>query len=111
MTSKTAIAILSHPECTLHSGGDHHPERCERVEVIDAALRAYPFQQPLQFLTPFQATKDQLARAHDPAYVDWLYVIAPKEGMLGIDEDTWMNPHTLAAALYAAGAVIMAVDW
>jgi acetoin utilization deacetylase AcuC-like enzyme len=30
--------------------------------------------------------------------------------MVGIDQDTWMNPHSWQAALRAAGAVVMAVD-
>jgi acetoin utilization deacetylase AcuC-like enzyme len=104
------IAIISHPDCALHNIGDEHPERPERVKVIAEAIKRYPFQVPVNFYAAPLATREQLIAVHDKSYVNWIFSIAPKEGMIGIDADTYMNPYTLAAALYAAGSVIEGVD-
>lgn len=104
------LAIISHPDCILHDAGDMHPEQPARVEVIQQALENFPFKVPVSYLQAPLATREQLIAAHDPDYVDWIFSVAPKENMLGIDADTWMNPYTLNAALRAAGSVPFAVD-
>ena len=104
------IALISHPDCALHDMGEGHPEQPARVRVIQSALERYPFQHPVRFYEASLATREQLIRAHEPEYVDYLFAIAPREGVVGLDSDTWMNEHTLRAALLAAGAGIMAVD-
>ena len=48
--------------------------------------------------------------AHDSAHIDRITALAPSEGLVSIDPDTAMNPHTLAAARRAAGAVVKATD-
>ena len=104
------IAIISHPDCALHDAGEGHPERPERVVVIQDALKRYPFNVPVNFLEAPLATRRELIVAHDKAYVDWIFSIAPEDGMVAVDEDTVMNPYTLNAALRAAGSVPFAVD-
>lgn len=105
-----SIALLSHPVCAQHDAGEGHPERPERFKVIQDALKHYPFRSPTTFYEAPLASREQLIRAHDEAYVDWIFSIAPEEGMVGIDPDTCMNPYTLTAALHAAGALSFAVD-
>jgi acetoin utilization deacetylase AcuC-like enzyme len=104
------LAIISHPDCALHFAGLGHPESPERVKVIQSALQAFPFKTKVHFHEAPLAEKAQLARAHDPNYVDWIFSIAPKNEMTIVDADTVMSPETLQAALRAAGAVIFAVD-
>lgn len=104
------LAIISHPDCVLHNAGSEHPERPERVQVIESALKNFPFQCPVEFLQAPLVTREQLISAHDSSYVDWIFSIAPKKSFIGIDEDTRMNPYTLNAALRAAGSVPLAVD-
>lgn len=106
------IAIISHPDCCLHHAGVNHPESPDRVKVVQMALERYPFKTPVTFNEAPMASREQLIRAHDPNYVDWIYRIAPKpkQDPIAIDEDTWMNAYTLQAALRAAGAVPFAVD-
>jgi acetoin utilization deacetylase AcuC-like enzyme len=103
------IAIISHPDCTLHNVGAH-PECPERVRVIEEAIKRYPFQVPVNFYEAPLATREQLMGVHDKSYVNWIFSIAPKEGVIGIDADTYMNPYSLAAALRAAGSVVAGVD-
>ncbi len=104
------IAIVSHPDCELHDAGKDHPESPDRIKVIKTALEQYPFKAALAFYQAPLATYEQLISIHEKSYVDWIISIAPKEGMIGIDAETWMNPYTLSAAMRAAGAVTLAVD-
>lgn len=104
------LMIVSHPDCVLHNTDEQHPERPERVTIIQRALENYPFNVPVKFSEAPLATKEQLMLAHDKGYVQWIFSIAPKDEVIGIDQDTLMNPYTLRAALRAAGAVCFAVD-
>ena len=104
------ITIISHPDCMLHDAGSTHPESKMRIQVINEALKRYPFKEPIHFIEALCATKEQLMRAHDETYIDWIHSISPKHDSIGIDADTLMNPHTYRAALLAAGAVVLAVD-
>lgn len=104
------IAIISHPDCALHDAGLGHPENPDRVKVIQAALERYPFKSAAKFYAAPLADTNQLLRVHDEAYLKWIFSIAPKKHLINIDEDTRMNPHTLTAALRAAGSVPFAVD-
>ena len=64
-------------------------------------------------LTKFEAplaTEEQLARVHPADYVRAIRDIAPSAGTVHLDPDTAMNPHSLNAALRAAGAAVLAVD-
>ena len=47
---------------------------------------------------------------HDPRYVTAIENAAPRQGVIHLDPDTAMNPHTLNAALRAAGAAVLATD-
>lgn len=104
------IAIISHPVCVLHETGDGHPERPDRVRVVQAALEQFPFKNPAKFYEAQLATREQLEQAHEADYVAWLHRVAPKDQLVGLDADTVMGPHSLEAALRAAGAVVQAVD-
>jgi len=104
------IAIISHPDCLLHSAGDMHPERPDRVKVIQDALKQYNFKSKPAFFQASLAKPEQLKLVHDAEYVDWIFTNAPKDRLIRLDEDTLMNPYSLQAARRAAGAVIDAVD-
>ncbi len=104
------LALITHVECVDHEMGPDHPESPARLQVIHQALAATTFAVPVVQLIAPAATHEQLSRAHAPHYVDELFAIAPKQGYLPLDPDTTMNPATLKAALYAAGAVVLAVD-
>jgi acetoin utilization deacetylase AcuC-like enzyme len=51
-----------------------------------------------------------IARVHPQVYIDSIRDMAPREGLVRIDEDTAMSPGTVEAALRAAGAAVQAVD-
>src|SRR5690606_16077769 len=90
--------------------GRHHPECPERLSAIEDQLIASGIgQHLLRFDAPL-ATDEQLARVHPPEYLSAIRDVAPEEGIVHLDPDTAMNPHSLQAALRAAGAGVKAVD-
>jgi acetoin utilization deacetylase AcuC-like enzyme len=56
------------------------------------------------------ASDEELARVHPIEYVRAIRDAAPVEGTVHLDPDTAMNPHSLRAALRAAGAAVLATD-
>jgi acetoin utilization deacetylase AcuC-like enzyme len=104
------LAVISHPDCLLHDPGGLYPDQAIRLEAINDRI----IMSGLEFVIGFHdaplATRGQLARAHDAAYIEHVFNIAPKEGKIVLDEDTVMSPGTLNAALRASGAGILGVD-
>jgi acetoin utilization deacetylase AcuC-like enzyme len=67
----------------------------------------------MNFLQAYEAplaTFEQLARVHQPQYIEAIHAASPEEGIIYLDPDTAMNPFTLRAALRAAGAAVLATD-
>ncbi len=101
---------ISHPDCARHEMGEGHPECPERLAAIGDALLARGL---LDYMLPYDAplaTDAQLERAHAALHVHRLRAAAPASGYVQVDPDTRMNPHTLTAALRAAGAAVLATD-
>jgi acetoin utilization deacetylase AcuC-like enzyme len=104
------IAYITHPSCRLHQMGDAHPESPARLSVIEDRLLETGFEFALRRYDAPAATREQLTRVHAPSHVERIFTLAPRRELVWIDPDTAMNPHTLEAALHAAGAVVQAVD-
>jgi acetoin utilization deacetylase AcuC-like enzyme len=105
-----AIAYISHPDCLLHSMGAHHPEDPARLSAISDRMIASGLDMVLQHHDAPLAERDYIETVHDPAYVEQVFRASPEQGLVWLDGDTAMNPHSLRAALRAAGAVRLAVD-
>jgi len=87
-----------------------HPESPARLRAIEQALVAGGLRERLlRFEAPL-ATRAQLERVHDPRYLDAIEAAAPQSGLVHLDPDTALNPHTLTAARRAAGAAVLATD-
>ena len=104
------ISLISHPDCSLHEMGIHHPESPARLSAIQDQLISSGLDFVLQHHDAPLASREQLCRVHDPEYVEHVFLKAPEEGRVWLDPDTMMNPHSLSAALHAAGAVVLGVD-
>jgi acetoin utilization deacetylase AcuC-like enzyme len=103
-------AYITHTDCALHNMGEHHPECPERLGAINDHLLVKGL---LDYMIPFDAplaTEEQLGRAHASLYVREIFASSPTEGLHAVDPDTNMCPHTLKAALRAAGAAVEATD-
>ncbi len=105
-----SVAFISHSDCLLHDMGPLHPERPARLRAISDRLIASGLDAALQHYDAPMAERGQLCRAHDPDYIERIFAAAPREGRVFLDPDTSMNPHSLNAALRAAGAGVLAVD-
>lgn len=105
-----AIAYISHPDCLLHVMGEGHPECPARLHAIEDRLIATGLYAVLHRFDAPLAGREPLELVHDLAYIDAIYAAAPDEGLVWLDADTAMNPHTLPAALRAAGAAVLGVD-
>ncbi len=103
-------AYISHPDCLKHDMGADHPECPARLRAIEEELVASGLMPHLQRHDAPLATIEQLARVHGRQYIDAIRAAAPKQGLIHLDADTAMNPHTWNAALRAAGAAVLGVD-
>ena len=103
-------AYITHPECQLHDMGRYHPESPERLRAIEDQLIASGLLGLLSEHEAPAASREQLIRVHDAAYVDEIEAAAPDSGIVHLDPDTAMNAHSYRAALHAAGAAILAAD-
>jgi acetoin utilization deacetylase AcuC-like enzyme len=103
-------AYITHPACQLHDMGRYHPESPERLRAIEDQLIASGLLGLLSEHEAPAASREQLIRVHDAAYVDEIEAVAPDSGIVHLDPDTVMNPHSYRAALHAAGAAILGTD-
>ncbi len=107
----SAAFWIDHPSCRLHEMGAGHPERPERLDALEHRLTACGLDQRLQRRPAPPASRDALLRVHTARHVDALMAVrVPPGTLVQIDPDTAMNPHSLDAALHAAGAGIAGVD-
>ena len=105
-----AAAFITHNDCIKHEMGENHPECPERLGAINDQLLITGL---LDFMDAYDApfaTIEQIGRAHTTLYVDEIIAQSPEEGYHFVDPDTKMNPHTVRAALRAAGAAVKATD-
>jgi acetoin utilization deacetylase AcuC-like enzyme len=105
-----STAFITHPDCLKHEMGAYHPERPERLSAIEDQLIASGVGQYLVRYEAPLASDEELARVHPIDYVRAIRDAAPAEGTVHLDPDTAMNPHSLRAALRAAGAAVLATD-
>jgi len=104
------VAYITHPDCAKHDMGRGHPERPERLAAIHDRLIASGLEAYLERFDAPLATDVELLRVHSPAYVRAIRAAAPAQGLVHLDPDTAMGPGSLAAALRAAGAAVLATD-
>ena len=94
----------------LHDMGSHHPECPQRLTAINDHMIAQGIDAYFVYHDAPLATFEQLLRVHPASHLERLKRASPEHGVVHLDPDTAMNPHTWNAALRAAGAGCMAVD-
>ena len=101
---------LTHPECGRHEMGGGHPEQPARLDAVERAVAGSRIAaQRVQAEAP-AASPEALERVHEGRFVESILDAAPKSGYARLDADTVLNPHSVLAALRAAGACVAAVD-
>ena len=103
-------AFITHADCLKHEMGAWHPESPDRLAAIEDQLIASGVGVHLARYEAPLAADEELARVHPLEYVQAIRDAAPESGTVHLDPDTAMNPHSLRAALRAAGAAVLATD-
>jgi acetoin utilization deacetylase AcuC-like enzyme len=86
-----------------------HPERPSRLDAVMLGVDDLHLEADLALVPARPAEVDQLARVHDPAYLDRLRGFS-SEGGGALDADTYVTAASWDAARLAAGAGLVAVD-
>ncbi|QBB72582.1 histone deacetylase family protein [Pseudolysobacter antarcticus] len=102
-------ALYTHNLCLQHQPGPGHPESPARLHAVLEALDQDVFA-ALDRIEARPATRAQLERAHTAELISSIFAQSPQHDCVHLDPDTVMSPHSLSAALHAAGAVSMAID-
>jgi len=105
-------AYITHPDCLKHQMFTGHPECPERLIAIEDRLKGEQLWDFLEHIEAVDAKDGDLLLSHSQELLDNLHKNSPEAGepLYHVDPDTYMNEHTLGAALKSAGAGTMAVD-
>ncbi len=101
-----ATALITHLDCLSHAVLDGAPERPARLSRVLQSLEDAPLE---RFAAP-RATDAQIASVHDPDYIAHIRREIPEEGLIALDADTQLSPHSMDAILRGVGGAIAAVD-
>ena len=104
------LAMISHADCLDHDPGPWHPETSARLNAINDQVIRSGLEFVIRHYDAPLATRAQLQRVHDAAYVRRVFNMAPTDTPVEIDGDTVMSVGTLNAALRAAGSGVLGVD-
>jgi acetoin utilization deacetylase AcuC-like enzyme len=85
-----------------------HPENRTRLEHTIALLKKSGMLARLAHIPARPATREELTRLHEPAYIDLIKAMSERGGGQ-LDADTYVSAGSYQAALMAAGGLIEAV--
>jgi acetoin utilization deacetylase AcuC-like enzyme len=105
-----ATAFITHAACMQHDMGAQHPESPSRLAAIEDHLISSGIAGLLDRHEAPAARMSELARVHPLEYIEAIRAASPRQGIVHLDPDTAMCPHTWNAALHAAGAAVHATD-
>ena len=104
------VAYISNADCGGHDTGWGHPEHVGRLRAIPRALREdIELFHLLEHRESRHASEDELALAHDAAYVSQVKMMAEAGGGR-LDADTVVSAGSWLAATAGAGAVLDGID-
>src|SRR5205085_6134874 len=101
-----AVLLLFDEKMTEHDPGPGHPESPNRLQAIWTDLARRPVA-GTEVVTPPEATREELRRVHDDAYIS--RILALRGRAVQLDPDTATSAASVDAALLAAGAAAEAV--
>src|SRR5436190_22899951 len=101
------MLLISSKRFQEHTTPPGHPERPERADVFDRIAAAFRANGG-RVVEPRAATRDELLRVHDEAYVASIEAVSGRAVML--DPDTFTSPESVDVALLAAGAAVQAAE-
>ncbi|MDO8885648.1 histone deacetylase [Candidatus Oleimmundimicrobium sp.] len=102
-------ALLYDPIYLKHFAGFGHPERPERLTVTLSILEEKNILSKLIKIKPQKASPKEITSVHSSLYLKEVEDLASRGGG-NLDSDTVISSDSYETALFAAGAVITAVD-
>jgi acetoin utilization deacetylase AcuC-like enzyme len=103
-------AIVHHPVFEQHDTGPGHPEKPERYTSVMSALQGDErLWSKLLEIEATEAARGYIQACHTPQHFKHVEKVV-REGRGYLDSDTVVSPHSLDAALHAAGAPCQAID-
>ena len=94
-----SVALYTHQDMLHHRPGDGHAESPERLRaVVDALSDASDLD--LAFCEAPLAQEVDLRRVHEPAYIDRIFAIAPRDQTVELDSDTYRPGDTVKATVF-----------
>jgi acetoin utilization deacetylase AcuC-like enzyme len=101
--------LLSHQACLDHETPPGHPERADRLRVVNQVLAEPRFDRLVRGQAP-EGTLDLVTLCHNENYVTELRHVAPSSGLIYLDGDTSMSPGTWEAVMRGVGGAVAATD-
>jgi acetoin utilization deacetylase AcuC-like enzyme len=101
--------LLSHETFADHAPPEGHPERPDRIRVVNELLERDEFSALKREQAPIGNRADVL-RAHPEDYVEMIEQASPEEGLVQLDGDTYMGPQSLKVTMRGIGAMTRAID-
>jgi len=101
--------LYTDPVFARHVTPNGHPECIDRILAVQKALSAPRFASLVR-RTAEPAPEAAITAVHPESYVRKLDEATPSSGLVAIDADTALGPHTMKAARVASGSAIAAVD-
>ncbi|MEM9743089.1 MAG: histone deacetylase family protein [Pseudomonadota bacterium] len=87
-----------------------HPERSDRLTAVERALKHAGLTDRLTRRAAPRVDPRWLEAAHSKEHIQRLAALLPDQGLVLLDPDTTLGPHSLDAAVHAAGALVDAVE-
>jgi acetoin utilization deacetylase AcuC-like enzyme len=104
------VALISNADGGRHDTGWGHPEHVGRLRSIPSALREDPeLFGRIEHVESRHATADEIALAHDRAYIERIRALAERGGGR-LDTDTVASEGSWDAATAGVGAVLDGID-
>ena len=102
--------FVYHPAYLDHDMGAGHPESPNRLRAIMRQLEQSGTAGRLTKIEARKAEDEWITQIHHPSYVAALNARQPRSGRVSLDPDTSMSAGSLAAAYFAVGGALAAVD-
>jgi len=91
-----------------HNTGPSHPERVDRVKVVNEELKK--FDKKIKWFEPKLFDHSIIEKVHNKNYLEKISISFPKSGIQFLDGDTIVSPGSKEAALDAVGSIILGID-
>lgn len=108
------LSLIHDKRFQNHINPPSHPESVKRLSVFEEFFLKSDLPGAITELSPIEASEDDIAMVHSPAYVEALKKRAElaehSNKLVAIDGDTFLSPKTYSTAKLAAGAGLTALN-